>query len=86
MLPWKGNTVTFHTSSTDKKLPVAMETSKCVFKLIEGGHRNGVAACNVTKFKECREAFGHLRRYMTSDRAEVNLQSDNLLTELFIWS
>jgi hypothetical protein len=76
MLPGKGNRISLHAGSTNEKLPVVMETCECVVELVKCMCSDGIAACNIAKFKKCREAFDYLRRYMTGNRAKINLQSE----------
>jgi hypothetical protein len=73
MLPGKGNAVAIYASSTNKEMTMAMETSKCVLKLVKCRSRNGIATRDIAEFKKCREAFDYLRRYMTGNCTKIYL-------------
>jgi hypothetical protein len=50
-----------------------METIQGVLELVESIRGDGVTTCNLAEIKECGEAFDNLRRYMTSNGGEVDL-------------
>jgi len=50
-----------------------METIQGVLELVESIRGDGIATCNLAEIKECGEAFDNLRRYMTSNGGEVDL-------------
>ena len=41
--------------------------------MVESIRGDGIATCNLAEIKECGEAFDNLRRYMTSNGGEVDL-------------